>query len=160
MTHRGVYSHNTGRMRATALEQLASMLEPDADRHAQAVLAALPQLADLWAAERMRRPETAAAYLRRARAALSDFLAFRASPGSFRPTVKKRKSRPRSEGRAPESRAKPPVESPELRDCPLGDGRSFRFQVPEGWCLADVERVITHLSTLARDFRPDWSPGS
>ncbi len=159
MTHRGVYSHNTGRMRATALEQLAAMLEPDSDRHAKAVLSELPRLADLWAAERMRRPETAAAYLRRARAALSDFLAFRASPGSFRPMVKKRA--PSASPERPRKRAltESPGDAP-LRDCPLGDGRSFMFQVPEGWCLADVERVITHLSTLARDFRSDWTPGS
>ncbi|MEL6544158.1 MAG: hypothetical protein AAFQ82_06000 [Myxococcota bacterium] len=156
MTHRGVYSHNTGRMRATALEQLAAMLEPDDARDAQTVLDRLPELADLWAAERMRRPETAAAYLRRARAGLKDFIAFRAAPGAFKPSVKKR---PPSR-RAPSARPEKKRSNEGLRDCPLGDGRSFHFKVPEGWCLADVERVIAHLATLARDFRPDWTPGA
>ncbi|MEM6731470.1 MAG: hypothetical protein AAF658_07925 [Myxococcota bacterium] len=158
MTARGVYSHNTGRMRATALEQLASMLEPDENRDAEAVLERLDVLARHWAAERMRRPETASAYLRRARAALRDFLSFRAAPGRFRPTVRRRETdkAPARARKRKAVRSRPAPDTSFARDCPLGDGRVFRFEVPEGWQLADVERVIDHLATLASDYRSDW----
>lgn len=148
MTQRGVFSHNTGRMRATALEQLALVLEEHESREAQAVLDMLPTLVDRWAAEFMRKPETAASYQRRARAALTDFLAFRESPGSFKPSLV------RSAPRKPrKKRLRPKEEEAGLRDCPLGDGRTFRFEVPAGWCMADVNRIVDHLATLAHDYR-------
>lgn len=151
MTARGVFSHNTGRMRATALEQLAGVLEEDESRAAESVLAMLPTLVDRWAAEFMRKPETAASYQRRARAALRDFLAFRESPGSFKPTlVRSTPSAPRKK-----RKVQPSPATTGARDCPLGDGRVFRFEVPPGWCMADVDRIVDHLATLAHDYRPN-----
>ena len=152
MTARGLYSKNTGRMRATALEQLVAGLGPDDSRDAATVLMRLDELADLWARDRLRRPETASSYQRRARAVQRDFLSLRAAPGSFRPAVppkSKQKSR-RSKTKAAEG------VNAARRDCPLGDGRHFRFEIPEHWSLADVERVLDHLATLAVDYRPGW----
>lgn len=183
MAERGVIPANSARLRATAVEQLSTVLGPEEPRDVAAVLAGLEDITRRWATKTMANPETAATYQQRARRALQDFIDFQADPTGFRPKAPKvvrlvqegekaAKRVPKQAElipapKAPEQPAATQAEqkSPE-RGFPLSDGEEFYYRLPRrGLTVKEVRKIVWHLLATTSDwdgashpFREDRAP--
>jgi hypothetical protein len=83
MGQKGVYGGAAARLRATALEQLSSVLGSDEPDDAKWLLEHIDVIARRWATKNRANPGTAGTYLSRARTSLREFLAFQEDPTKF-----------------------------------------------------------------------------
>ena len=115
----------------------------------------LDDVAKVVAAEAGWSTSTQRSYKSRARAAIKAFgesnRADRPEPqiarGGKRAGTRTPKAPDRTHG--PDANA-----APLSRSLPLGPARSFRFELPERWTMADAKRAAWHLLSLAEDFEP------
>ncbi|MFO0568167.1 MAG: hypothetical protein U0263_21080 [Polyangiaceae bacterium] len=157
---RGELPASTARLRSTALNQLTSVLDDDESRDPTLLLAKLEELTTRWATLNPEaKPDTARAYLSRARTALNDWFAWKADPTTFKFT---RKQGAGKAATGPKAKSPPaPTKSPERDDLdfrrfPLGGGRGefvFATTATE-LTVSDVRRIACHLLTCATDFDP------
>lgn len=170
MGTKGIFNGATARLRATALNQMETILGPDEPREARWVLDNLKSIAQRFAIKNQSNPETAATYESRARGALTDYFKYLENPTRFSPRAAR--ARPVRPVRESESRASADEsaqlqtrqldQAPALqrvshsRECPLGKDRTpFRYELPsDGLVMADVLRIAMHLASGAHDFEP------
>lgn len=113
---RGEITHNAARQRNTALSQLTSILGPEEARDPASVLEHLPDTCARWTRLNSANSETARTYLSRARAALTDYIAFQADPVKFKFKVRESASeRPKA---AKEKGAKVHIIDAEIEETP------------------------------------------
>lgn len=174
MGERGVFNINTARFKAGALDELSSILGEDEPNDAQWLLDNIEQIGKRWGVRNNSNPGTISTYTSRARAVLTDYFAYQSDPAAF-----KVKSRGDSGlKRAAENGAKPkpkrvsaavaaapapvvPVTTTvsTSRNYPLGNGRSFSFDLPQdGITVRELRKVAWHLVSLASDFDESQSP--
>jgi hypothetical protein len=174
MAERGTIQGTTARLRATALDQLTSILAEDEPRVVEWVLEKLDEIAARWATKNNAKAETAQAYKSRAKGALEGFLQYNENPLGFRPTGKAARAKsPRKNTERQPSEATPEALGPSPsstlqaqtnsagaagldRSYPLdSNGKEFRFRIPSGGItMRDVQRIGWHLATIATDFDP------
>lgn len=170
MADRGNYQPTSARLRATALEQITSVLAEDESHDPQWVLDNIDSITARWATKNNAKGETGQTYKSRAKGALEDYFRYQLDPLAFKPRVKAvpsepaKKSTERKAARAEDdtedemdTTAAPPVAPPpSFRSYPLdGQGKEFLFQLPPGGLTTrDVQRIAWHLATMATDFDP------
>jgi hypothetical protein len=173
MGERGIYQPTSARLRATAIEQITSILAEDERSDPQWVLENLDDLTARWATKNNANGDTAQTYKSRAKGALEDFFRYQQNPLGFKPRVKVVSSVPAKKGeRKPTKEASaevpavapPPAAAaaapqpgaPMDRSYPLdGQGAEFMFRLPSrGLTVRDVQRIAWHLVTMATDFDP------
>lgn len=164
MAEKGLYNGETARFRVTALERLLSVMGPDEPQDAESILRDLDTLARRWATRNNGTPDTARAYVSRARGALTDYLEFQSDPTGFKGRRRGKtrdESRPRKRVAVEKVRrtqttiAPNPPEEPKLSRFPLDEGHDFLFALPRRTLTAkDVRRIAFHLMSYAADFDP------
>jgi hypothetical protein len=175
MGERGIYQSTSARLRATAIDQITSILAMDERNDPQWVLDNLDDLTARWATKNNAKGDTAQTYKSRAKVALEDFFRYQQDPLSFKPRVKvvspepaKRSERkPAKEASTAEAFSDTPTAAASVPTRPASPARGFRsypldtqgaefiFQLPAaGLTLRDVQRVAWHLATMATDFDP------
>lgn len=85
MGERGVYGGASARIRATAIERLATVLAKDEPRDAKWLLEHMDDVARRWATKNQANPTTTETYRSRAKATLRDYLEYQKDPAKFRP---------------------------------------------------------------------------
>lgn len=83
---RGDMNGTTGRLRITAIDQLAAFIAEGEQKTAQWMLDNIELLGRRWINKSNGTPDTAQTYISRAKAALADFLRFQADPLNYKPT--------------------------------------------------------------------------
>jgi len=81
---RGDLNGTTGRLRITAIDQLATMIADGEERTVQWMLENIDTLGRRWVNKNNGRPETVRDYISRTRAALSDYMRFVADPLAYK----------------------------------------------------------------------------
>lgn len=171
MGDKGIYQATSARLRATAIDQLTSVLAEDEPKDPRWVLDNIETITMRWATKNDAKRDTATTYRTRAKGALEDFFNFMANPLTFKPRVRavaaepaKRTDRKAAKveedteaeeaiDKAPSAAPPPPVTN--LRSYPLPDGAEFKFILPDrGVTTKDVQRIAWHLATMATDFDP------
>lgn len=84
MSDRGMYGGSTARVRATAVDQLASVLGGEEPRDPAWLLANIDAVANRWATKHHANPGTTNTYKSRAKTSLAEFLAYQKDPSKFR----------------------------------------------------------------------------
>jgi hypothetical protein len=177
-TEKGDMGGSGGRLRVTALRQMAEQVAVDEPDDARWVLANIERLADRWARKNTgNKADTARTYASRAKTTIEEYLRWSAAPSAYDPKKPparaERKPEPRkavaaeaapvvaatSVQQAPIPKA-PANAVAELRSCPLGQGREpFRYSLPaEGLTVKDAMRIAYHLVTVCDDYDPSQSP--
>lgn len=105
MSERGVYGGAAARVRATAVEQLSSVLGSDEPKDPAWLLANIDAVANRWATKHHATPETTSTYRSRAKSTLTEFLEYTRDPSKFR-GPRSRKS-PKNE--TPKAPPRPPA---------------------------------------------------
>lgn len=173
MRDRGIFDASTMRNRASALTQLVAILGEDEPRGAEWLLENIDPIGHRWAVRNHARPDTAATYAGRARAALKDFLAYHedmkrwererhATRERGKGAKPSKTTRPESPGAghlrdasAPASTSATPSSAPSMHSIPIGPNRDFAFRLPgDGFTKADVRRIACALLNLASDYDP------
>ena len=165
MAERGELPENTARIRATALEQMVTVLDGTEPRDPVWLHENIDDIGRRWAVKNTAKPATAITYIGRARTLLGDYLRWKADFKGFKfkirePETKAKKAAPRDvEAPAAAPAALPPSPTGagdvQMRRFPLSDGREdFRFILSPGFTMNDARKIAFHLATLAEDFDP------
>src|SRR5450432_2748248 len=83
MGEKGIYGGAAARLRATAIEQLSSVVGADEKADPATLLKNIESVAKRWATKNRANPGTANTYLSRARSTLKDYIAFQNDPTKF-----------------------------------------------------------------------------
>ncbi|HMJ16209.1 MAG TPA: hypothetical protein VK524_32570 [Polyangiaceae bacterium] len=136
----GGLSSEQARLWRTAVRRFAKELRDDEPDRADWMLKNLDKLAARIASND--KLSTARTYRSRAEAGLKRFVAWRKNPVAFSVDLKNGDV---NAGHASASKG--------LSVCPLGPNRVFEYRIPaDGITRRDIERIATHLWTLANDY--------
>lgn len=174
MGERGKFSATSWKYRVAAIEALESMLAPEDDHSAQALLDNVDTIAADWARKNNGDGKTMRNHRGSVRSSLKLYLAYLADPAkaqaqfeslAAKPTRSKAKAAPTTEelplapspasgAPAPLAAHKPVTPQAEMRSYPLSEGRVVQFRLPEKFTTVDLAKLSCHLATYCEDFDP------
>lgn len=168
MGQKGMYGGAGARLRATALEQLTSVLGEDESRDPKSLLDGLDDLARRWATKNRANPSTTNTYRSRAKATLKEYIEFHQDPTKFRPSRQSpskrvaNAERKRSEDEGPRHSVGTFVDSQVMPTLPEGStpsgmqsfsftlsaGRRAQLVVPVGLTPGDIKLIKKQIEFL------------
>jgi hypothetical protein len=173
MGAKGKWTDVATRNRLTALEAVSSMLGPDDDHSARAVLEKVDVLTRDWATKNTKDGKTQANYRGSVRSTLRIYLAYLEDPAKAQAqfdavAAKPRKPKAKAEDASEELPLAPPAAATaatgaavqkvapqgDLLSYPLGDGRVVRVSFPENFTIRDLAKFSCFAATFCADFDP------